>query len=103
MLGIEDHGILTYMIDLDYGGSGQGAGGYAMDTPVHEDGKFKGRVGTSLLAEHLLRIFKVVGVNKWEDLPGKYIRVKATNSGVQSIGHALKDTWFDLNFQGDAS
>jgi hypothetical protein len=32
-LGREDHGIFTFMLDLDYGGSGQGAGGYALNDP----------------------------------------------------------------------
>lgn len=30
-LGREDHGIFTFMIDLDYGGSGQGAGNYSLN------------------------------------------------------------------------
>lgn len=37
MLGIEDHGIFTFVLDLDYGGSGQGAGMYCLDH--HEDNK----------------------------------------------------------------
>lgn len=97
MLGIEDHGILTYMINMDYGGSGQGAGGYCMDT---YDESQKKRVGTPLLASHLLQIFKTLEVTKWEDLPGKFCRVKATHNGVQAIGHPFKDKWFELNDQG---
>ena len=32
---------------------------------------------------------------KWEDLPGKYARVKATHNKVLAIGNILKDEWFD--------
>jgi hypothetical protein len=33
MLGTEDHGIFSFSLNLDYGNSGQNAGGYALDTP----------------------------------------------------------------------
>lgn len=32
-LGREDHGIFTFVLDLDYGCGGQGAGGYALNDP----------------------------------------------------------------------
>jgi len=93
-LGIEDHGIMTCYLYLDYGGSGQGFGGYGFDSPVKESGKFKGRVGTAFGCEFIRRVLTVLGVDKWENLPGTHLRVKAEQIKIHEIGHILKDNWF---------
>ena len=67
-LGIEDHGIMSFMIVFDFGGRGRGFGGYALDT---YDEKLKKRVGTAYGMEVIMRILNAVGVDKWEDLVGK--------------------------------
>ena len=94
MLGVEDHGILTCWLYLEYDGGGQGFGGYSLDTPdkarTHE---FR-RVGCAWGMEFINRILAVVGVEKWEQLPGKHIRVKAEHSKVHAIGNIIKDNWF---------
>jgi hypothetical protein len=96
MLGIEDHGIMSFWLYLDYGGSGQGVGGYALDD-FKED--LNRRIGTAEGMELIGRILRVVGVSKWEDLKGQHIRVKTGGwSGpVKVIGHFMKDNW--LNFE----
>ena len=95
MLGVEDHGIMTFMLDLDYGSSGQGAGGYALDgKPRTPSGERRGVEGSIVL---IRKILEIVGVEKWEDLPGKHIRVWQDNSNVYAIGHITKDNC--LNFQ----
>lgn len=85
---IEDHGILTAFLYLDYGGESQGFGGYGLqsnswpnDTP-NRAGMF------------IRRTLEVVGVDNWKNLPGKTIRVKADHTKVHSIGHIIKDNWF---------
>jgi len=91
MLGLEDHGIPTFFLYLDYGSSEQGFGGYGL-----QDGSKKPIEYSSI--KILLDILKVVGVDKWEDLPGKHIRVKREdgwNGKILGIGHILKDCWFD--------
>lgn len=96
-LGHEDHGIFTCMIYLDYGdSSGQGFGGYALDIPKKDTkGKFLSRVGTSYGMQFIIELLKVVGVDKWEDLPGEYIRVEAEHTEIHRIGNLLRDEWFD--------
>jgi hypothetical protein len=89
MLGYEDHGILTCMLHLNYGGSGQGFGGYALDSYDGND-----RIGTAYGMEFVRRILKTVGVEKWEDLKRKHVRVKAEWGKVHSIGHIIEDIWF---------
>lgn len=93
MLGIEDHGIMTFYLHLDYGGSGQGAGGYALDEWSEV---LKERIGAPFGIDLILLILKSVGVEKWEDLPGTYIRVKADYGKVYAIGNTLTDNWLDF-------
>jgi len=86
MLGREDHGIFTFMIDLRYdGGSGQGAGGICLGDKVG-----------SICGPMIARILDVVGVMTWEELSGQPIRVKAEQMKVHAIGHYLDDKW--INF-----
>jgi hypothetical protein len=90
MLGREDHGMFTFMIDLRYNGtgncgSGQGAGGIDIGDKVG-----------SICAPMIARILEVVGVMTWEELPGKPIRAKVEHMRVHAIGHYLEDRW--LNF-----
>lgn len=98
MLGVEDHGIMTAMIGLDYGGSHQSFGGYGMDEPIKENGEFKGRRGTAYGCEFIRRVLEVVGVERWEDLKGRHVRVKrpkGLGGTIIAIGNIIKDQWFD--------
>jgi hypothetical protein len=81
-LGWEDHGIFTCWIDLDYGGSGQGAGLYALDEYIVEKDC---RVGTAEGMEFIMRLLKACGVGRWEDLVGRTVYATATMSKVLSI------------------
>lgn len=99
MIGQEDHGILTCYVMLDYGGSGQGFGGYALDTAVKDaEGKFLRREGTAFGMQFIQNILDTIGVEKWEDLKGKHCRVELTEHGwgkILRIGHFLNDKWFN--------
>jgi hypothetical protein len=64
-LGMEDHGIFTFMIMLDFGGKGQGYGGYCLD-----DRKWVG-VTRGTGAGAIITLLESVGVSNWEDLKGK--------------------------------
>jgi len=81
-LGFEDHGIFTYILYLDYGGSGQGAGLIAL--------------GGEFTDNHIRGILKTLEVESWEDLPGRHIRAEASSGCVRRIGHVLKDKWFTI-------
>ncbi len=94
-MGIEDHGIFTFSLTLDYGGPQQGYGMYYLD--VHdEETKTRKSHPASIVA--LRKIIEVVGVRSWEDLKGKHVRVKGGgHSGpVESIGNFLKDDWVNV-------
>lgn len=91
MLGYEDHGILTFSLHLKYDGSGQGFGGYALDqwSEAHKE-----RISSRACGTVIKRILETVGVEKWEDLKGEHIRVRAEFNKVHAIGNFLKDKWF---------
>ncbi len=81
MLGIEGHGIMSSFIYLEWDGAGIGFGGYSLG----------GQSGIDYIKETL----DVVGVDKWEDLKGKHVRVVSEGLGGKSlgIGNIIKDKW----------
>jgi hypothetical protein len=68
---------------MDTADGNYGIGGYALYSspkdPANACGYF------------LRRVMDVVGVESWNDLPGKYIRV---NISKDAIGNIIKDDWF---------
>ena len=84
-LGIEDHGFFSFTIFVSGNGWGTGFGGIVLD-------------GWDKAILLIRAILEVVGVNNWEDLPGKYIRMEAPelSERVYKIGNLIEDKWFDL-------
>lgn len=92
-LGYEDHGVFTFYLGLDYGGSGQSAGGYALD---EYDRIKETRKGYPHAIDLLSGILNIVGVDSWEEIKGQHIRVRASYGKVYAIGNFLKDEWLDF-------
>ena len=90
-LGYEDHGIVTAIVDLNYGGSGQDFGLYSLSEYDKEHDRQK---GTAFGMEFIIRTLDVVGAETWEELKGRYVRVQATMNKVISIGNIVEDKWF---------
>jgi len=88
----DEHGCLSAYLHLDYGGSGQSFGGYALYVPR----EFINNENTANYAGHFIwRIMEVAGVDEWAELAGKTIRVKAQRFGrIKAIGNIVKDDWF---------
>lgn len=95
MLGREDHGIITFVIYIEFGGYVCGVGDYALD---YYDKTTKQRVFRAESMEAISKVLDVVGVKKWEDLPGSYIRIKDNGWGstIDEIGNLMEDKWFNL-------
>lgn len=94
-LSMADHGCLTLAMTLEGGGWGVVYGGYCLGKGYlgADDDFFDGSASGM---EYLMRIMDTVGVEKFQDLKGKYVRV-ATKccDTVKIIGNTIKDKWFD--------
>ena len=88
----DDHGLLSAWLHLDYGGSGQGFGGYALYLP--KDFKHHDKMGPNYAGHFIWRCMEIAGVHEWAQLKGKTIRVRQNGGGVEAIGHIVKDDWF---------
>lgn len=89
-LGFGDRGFLDAWLDLDYGGMCQGFGGYTLYLPK----SWTHHSLNSPAGHFIFRVMEIAGVERWDKLAGKTIRVKATHGGVEAIGHIVKDDWF---------
>lgn len=88
--------ILTFYLGLKIeGGAGCCFGGYALDEYDKEEGR---RIPRSIGLECLEKIMKTVGVQSWENLMDKYIRVVCRGLGesIAEIGNIMEDEWFNI-------
>lgn len=85
-----DHGCLSAWLHLDYGGSGQGFGGYALYLPT----SYTHHKMESVAGHFIWRCMEVAEVSKWDKIAGKTIRVKIKDGLIHAIGHIVKDDWF---------
>lgn len=95
MLGRENHGIMTFIIYIDACNFSCGIGGFCLDEYNND---IKARIFKAESMEAISKILDVVGVDKWEDLPGKYIRFEDNgwSSTITKIGNIINDKWFDM-------
>jgi hypothetical protein len=94
-LSMADHGCLTLAITLDGDGWGVVYGGYCLGHGYLGADDFSGSASG---LESIMRIMDVVGVERFQDLKGKYVRIATKGWGdpVKIIGNILKDKWFDI-------
>lgn len=97
-MNTSDFGVLTVWLTLDYGGSCQSFGGFSLYLPK----SFSNHQMMSPAGHFIWRCMEIADVTSWEKLVGKTIRVKLDKPGlggrILSIGHIVKDDWFDPEF-----
>lgn len=102
-LGLEDHGVWTAYLHCEGDGSGIGVGGYVLDSRPAEStwGDGKRRHGTAFGMDHIMALTQTVGVDDWEQLPGRKVYVlfeltgngrAISNWGSSAVGIANIDT-----------
>ncbi len=98
-LTMADHGVLTFYVTVEGAGWGCSLGGYVIGKGYigADDDDFQSESGLGLVA--MMRMMDVIGVDRWEDLKGKYCRVESEGWGdkVHKIGNIIKDKWFDID------
>ena len=93
-ISMEDYGCVVYEIVLECGGWGCVFGGYCLGHgylgATDFDGSEKG-------IESIARIMDVVGVSRFNDMRGRYIRVATKGRGepIKIIGNIVRENWFD--------
>lgn len=94
LIEIEDHGLLSAWLKLDFGGYMQGFGGYGL-APPSSSAQWPYRA--NFAGVFIMRTLEVVGVSRWDLLPGKSIRVNRLGNKIIAIGHVIKDDWFNAD------
>ena len=83
---------LSAWIYLDFGGSGQGFGGFLLYAP---EGWRAAGVAGNYAGHFIWRVLEIAGVDDWAKLPGRTVRVRSSWDKVHAIGHIVKDNWFN--------
>lgn len=81
---IEEHGILTFFLDLDKeSGMQQGFGGYSLDG---YDEKLKRRIGTDAGMDFVLQMLQIFHVDRLEKIKGKMCYALYDSGSSRIIG-----------------
>jgi len=93
---MENYGCLTLQLLVEGNGWGVGLGGFVIGKGYLDAKEFEGYAkGT----EEIMRVMDTVGVEKFTDLVGSYVRVEVGGLGdrVTKFGNIIKEKWFDFN------
>ena len=92
-LDMSDHGCITLRMVISGGGWGTIYGGYCLGHGYLGADEFDSNKDAMV---YIMKIMDTVGVSRFNDLAGKYVRV-AEGPGriIKIIGNVIKDQWFD--------
>ena len=93
-LSMADHGVLCLELTLEGDHWGCVFGGHVIGKGYLGAEEFE---GSPMGIEYLMRIMDVVGVSRFNEMNGKYVRVATDGWGstVRIIGNVIEDNWFD--------
>jgi len=88
MLGVEDHGIMSFWLHCEWPGSGVGVGGFSLDDKPAAGDRFGRRRPHAICGHVIAETLTCVGVSSWEKLTGQ--RCHVLFDGPHLIGsHAV--------------
>ena len=99
-LGIQDHGLLTASIQMEFSGSGQSyVCPYRLDGEPPKNSTFP----ENYFANKIRELLDTLGVDSWEKVSGQHVRVvrKDPYDTILMIGHIVKDRWFSWKPEGE--
>lgn len=90
------HACLTFWITLKSEFWTARFGGVCIGYGFLGGGVFEAENGSGLVA--MMQIMDTVGVERWEDLKGKYVRVvdEGLGSTIKQIGNIIENKWFNI-------
>ena len=89
---IDDHGLLSAWLYLDYGGSGKALWVRSLPTKTYAHHRLLSTCGY-----FVFRCLEIAGAQKWEDIKGKTIRVDADHlASVESVTLCVKTGFAQL-------
>ena len=93
-LSMADHGCLTLSMGLNGAGWACVYGGYCLGRGYLDAKEFN---SPASCGEYIMRIMDTVGVENFNNMKGKHIRIATKGWGdtVKIIGNIIKDKWFD--------
>ena len=89
-LTTENDGILTAFLNLDCGKTSPIFYRYGLYLPK----SFTCHSLKSFAGHFIFRVMEIAGVENWDELPGKTIRVRHNDGAIWEIGHIINDDWF---------
>lgn len=95
-LTMENYGCLTLQLLVEGNGWGVCLGGFVIGKGYLDAKEFEGSAkGT----EEIMRVMDTVGVERFTDLVGSYVRVEVGRLGdrVKKFGNIIKEKWFDFD------
>lgn len=95
-LSMADYGVLTIRIGLEGARWGCVFGGYVIGKGYLDADEFEGYASG---IEAIMRIMDTVGVENFNDMKNKYVRVatKGWGDSIKIIGNIIKNKWFDID------
>lgn len=86
-------------VSLEWKGGGQGFGGFTLDAWNEAANR---RTGGAWGMEFIAQLLEAVGVESWDELIGKHVRIDHEPTKILGIGHIIDEKWFypekDLKF-----
>lgn len=89
-LGFGENGFLDCWLQIEFDGTGQSFGGWALYLPK----SWQHHTVESVGGHYLYRVMEIAGVTEWKDVVGRSIRTRGTHSKISAIGHIVKNDWF---------